>query len=226
MTGGSNPTPLVGETVSFSIGGAAVGTATTDSNGIATFPTTDSIASMDLGAGTYTGFVSASYAPTSGKYLGTTATEDLVVNPAPLTVTAAGGESMTYGDSVPVLPYGYTGLVNNDTRASFEGSLSTTATSSSSVGSYPINQGSLQATGNYTIGTFNPATLTVNQAPLTVKANKATMPYGQTTPPTLTASYSGFLNGDTASVVTGSPDLSTTATLNQRDWELSDHRGR
>ena len=45
---------------------------------------------------------------------------------------------MTYGDPVPALTYTYTGLVNGDTSATFTGGLDTTATSSSSVGSYPI----------------------------------------------------------------------------------------
>ena len=85
------------------------------------------------------------------------------MNPAPLTVTAT-NESMTYGGTVPALAYTYTGLVNGNTSASFTGGLATTATSSSSVGSYPITQGTLAATGNYTIGTFNPGTLTVTVA--------------------------------------------------------------
>ena len=71
---------------------------------------------------------------------------------------------MTYGGTVPALTYTYTGLVNGDTSATFSGGLATTATSSSSVGSYPITQGSLAATGNYTIGTFNAGTLTVTMA--------------------------------------------------------------
>jgi hypothetical protein len=65
---------------------------------------------------------------------------------------------------VPTLTYHYSGLVNGDTSASFTGGLATTATVS--VGSYAITQGNLAATGNYTIGTFNPGTLTVTVAPL------------------------------------------------------------
>ena len=87
-------------------------------------------------------------------------TTSFTINPAPLSVTAA-NESMTQGGTVPVLAYSYTGLVNGDSSASFTGSLTTTATSSSSAGSYPITQGSLTATGNYKIGTFSQGTLTV-----------------------------------------------------------------
>ena len=53
--------------------------------------------------------------------------------------------------------------------------------------------------------------LTVNPAPLTVTANNANMTVGSAVP-TLTASYSGFENGDTSSVLSGAPSLTTTAT--------------
>jgi hypothetical protein len=94
----------------------------------------------------------------------------LTVSPAALTVTAD-NQSMTYGGSVPTLTYHYTGLVNGDTSASFTGGLTTTATGSSVVGGYPITQGSLAATGNYTIATFKAGTLTVTPAPLAAGVN-------------------------------------------------------
>jgi hypothetical protein len=54
-------------------------------------------------------------------------------------------------------------------------------------------------------------TFTVNPAVLTVTANSASMTYGGTLP-TLTASYSGFVNGDGLGVLSGAPSLTTTAT--------------
>ena len=102
--------------------------------------------------------------------LPTTASGAGNINPALLTVSAA-NESMTYGGTVPALTYTYTGLVNGDTITTFSGGVTTTATSSSSVGSYSITEGTLATAGNYTIGTFNPGTLTVNAAPLTITAN-------------------------------------------------------
>ncbi len=75
----------------------------------------------------------------------------LIVAPKNLTVTAV-SKSMTYGGTVPALTYTYSGLVNNDTTASFSGALSTSATSSSPVGGYGITQGSLwRRPGNYSI---------------------------------------------------------------------------
>jgi hypothetical protein len=50
----------------------------------------------------------------------------------------------------------------------------------------------------------------VNPATLTVTANNASRAVGAANP-TLTASYSGFVNGDTSAVLTGSPLLTTTA---------------
>jgi hypothetical protein len=91
------------------------------------------------------------------------------VTPAALTVTAD-NQGMTYDGSVPALTYHYSGLVNGDVSASFSGGLATTATPSSGLGSYPITLGSLAATGNYTIGAFNPGTLIVTPAPLSAAA--------------------------------------------------------
>jgi hypothetical protein len=54
-------------------------------------------------------------------------------------------------------------------------------------------------------------TITVNKAALTVTADNLVKVYGQANP-ALTFTYSGFVNGDTAAAVKGSPKLSTTAT--------------
>jgi hypothetical protein len=51
----------------------------------------------------------------------------------------------------------------------------------------------------------------VTQAVLTVTANSASKVYGSTNP-AFTPTYSGFVNGDTSAVLTGSPSLTTTAT--------------
>jgi hypothetical protein len=53
--------------------------------------------------------------------------------------------------------------------------------------------------------------LVVNKALLTVTANNSTRAYGAANP-AFTASYSGFVNGDTQSALSGSPSLTTTTT--------------
>lgn len=57
-----------------------------------------------------------------------------------------------------------------------------------------------------------PLTITIATAPLTITASSGTMTYG-TTPPPISAIYSGFVNGDAPdSAVTTSPSCSTVAT--------------
>ena len=189
--------------VQFLIDGSEFGALVTLADGTA------SITVPDLGAGNYT--VAADYTSDSSDFSGsdTDPTNPFVqiVTPALLTVTAS-SEGMTYGGTVPVLAYTYTGLVNGDKSASFTGGLSTSASSSSGVGGYGITQGTLVATGNYTIDPFNPGTLTVNAAPLTVTATSEGMTYGGTVP-TLAYTYTGLVNGDKSASFTGG--LSTSA---------------
>src|SRR5208337_3116906 len=149
----------------------------------------------------------------TGNYtIGTYDPGTLTVIAAPLTVTAT-NESMTYGGTVPVLGYTYTGLVNGDISATFTGSLVTAATSSSNVGGYPITQGTLAATGNYTINTFNPGTLTVIAAPLTVTTTNETAVYGTDNnngyyvSPLLSYTYFGLVNNDTSATFVGSLEI-------------------
>jgi sugar lactone lactonase YvrE len=187
-----------------------VGSATTDANGVATLT---GVSLAGIGAGTYAGYVGASFTGDTN-YGGSNGSGDLAVAQAPLTITAD-IPSKFYGAALPALTYTYTGLVNGDTSATFTGSLATTATSSSAVGTYPVSQGTLAATGNYTIHTFNPGTLTVNQVRLTITANDVTKAFGAPVP-ALTASYSGFVAGDTAASLTTPPTLSTTATASSQ----------
>src|SRR5207244_2224186 len=79
----------------------------------------------------------------------------------------------------------------------------------SAVGSYPITaSGAVDA--NYTIS-FVAGTLTVTPAALTITADDKSKVYGAALP-ALTASYSGFVNGDTVSDLDTPVSLSTTAT--------------
>ncbi len=137
----------------------------------------------------------------------------LHVRPAVLRVFPA-GEGVTYGQT-PATPaaYSLTGFVDGDTASVVSGApvLSTTVTSSTPAGIYRITSqvGTLTAT-NYT---FFPegAPLEVYKAPITVTANNVTMTQGSAVP-TLTYTLAGFVNGDTASVVSGAPELLTAVT--------------
>ena len=142
----------------------------------------------------------------------TSAAGDFAVTKAPLSVTAS-STSMTYGGTVPTISPSYSGFVNGDTAASLttKPTCSTTATSSSSVlGSPYVSSCGGAVDPNYTISYLG-GSVTVNTATLTITASSPTMTYGGTVPP-ITASYSGFKNGDTASSLSPQPTCSTTAT--------------
>ena len=132
------------------------------------------------------------------------------VTAAALVVTASSG-SLTYGGSVPAVTATYSGFVNNDSAASLTTppTCSTTATSSSPVGTYQSSC-SGAADGNYTI-TYVVGEIGVTAAALMVTASSPTTTYGGHVP-AITASYSGFVNGDGASSLSTQPDCSTAAT--------------
>jgi hypothetical protein len=89
----------------------------------------------------------------------------------------------------------------------------TAAGTSSGVGSYAITATLLDPDGklaNYDV-TFENAVLTVTPATLRVTADDATRVYGDANPP-LTATYSGFVNGDDVGSLSAPLILSTGAT--------------
>jgi subtilisin-like proprotein convertase family protein len=150
-----------------------------------------------------------------GNYSVITNSGMLYVAPAPLAVLAQ-NQSQAYGAANPLLTWTAAGFVNGDTQNSaLTGSpiLSTSATPASPLGAYPITiaPGNLAA-ANYTF-TFVNAALTVTPAVLICQANNTSRPYGETNP-VFTASYSGFVNGDNASIVSGPLSGSSPAQTN------------
>ncbi len=156
---------------------------------------------------TFTPSDGASYATTSHQ-------AQITVTKASLTATAD-AKSRAYGAANPSLSYTVSGLVNGNTAAAtLAGSLATTATAASPVGTYAISQGSLALTtagaNNYTLA-FTAGTLTVNKALLTVKVNNATRRVGEANP-AFSVTYSGFVNGQGAAALGGTLAFKTTAT--------------
>ncbi len=177
-----------GDTQSSVLSGAPATTGTSNSN----------TGSYDITQGTLASNSNYSIAFTQGT---------LYIIPTALDVTAT-DTSMTYGGTTPALTFVVSGLANDDTQGSvLAGSLTTTGTSSSSVGSYPITQGTLSSNGNYTI-TFMPGTLTIVPTVLDVTANDQVTTYGGIVP-ALTFSVVGLVNGDTQGLVL-SGSLTTT----------------
>jgi hypothetical protein len=122
------------------------------------------LASTVLTSGPHT--LSVTFTPTDTvDYAGASTTVQITVNPAVLTVTAANA-SRVYGVANPSLTFSIAGFVNGDTQSVVTGlaSVTTTATTASAVGPYPITAaaGTLSAV-NYTFS-FVPGTLTVTQA--------------------------------------------------------------
>jgi len=128
---------------------------------------------------------------------------------APLTITANDTNKL-YGAAVPTLTANYSGFVNGDNESKLQTpvNLNTAASPASPVGNYTITATGADDT-NYAITQVN-GTLTVNPAPLTITADSTNKAYGAALP-VFTASYSGFVNSDTAASLTTPVTLSTTA---------------
>lgn len=151
----------------------------------------------------------------------------LTVSPATLTVSAD-PQNRLVGAINPVLTATLTGFVNGDDTNVVSGHplLTTAADAASPVGTYDIvvDLGDLSAT-NYAFVPTN-GVLTVGKALLMVSANDQTRQYG-TANPVLTYSYSGFIEGDDAAVLSGAPALSSTADSTSRagSYPISISRG-
>ena len=149
--------------------------------------------------------------------------------PGAVTATTV-SDSKTYGQSISVagnvtyggLPltsaatYGnvYQDLAIGDALSTLPTAGSPGESSTASAGSYPISAGGGAANPGYSLGYVNSGTLTIAKAPLTVTANNASRLYGAANP-ALSATVSGFVNGETigtAAGFAGSASVSTTAT--------------
>jgi hypothetical protein len=169
--------------------------------------------SVPVSAGTYD--VSASFTSADPNYSNATGTSTIVIKQASLNVTAD-AQTKVYGAALPALTFTQTGLLGGD---SFVGSLATTATAGSDVAAYPILLGSLSAGGNYAIH-FTTNNLLVTPAPLAVVADSKQKVYGAAVP-TLTYSYSGLVNKDTATVFTGGLVTTVTTSTNVADYPIT-----
>jgi len=153
--------------------------------------------------------LSASFAA-QGTFRASSAAGTLSVAQVPLTI-AANSVTRVYGGANPPLTASYAGFVNGDTASALIGALncSTAAAPASPVGAYAINCGG-QIAANYSI-TYLPGKLAVTPATLTIAANNVTKNFDAPNP-TLTWTASGFVNGDSSSVLATSPTCTTTAT--------------
>jgi YVTN family beta-propeller protein len=218
VVGTSGPTGFV----SFYDGATLMGTGTLNlvaGSYLATFATASLTPGSHTITATYSGDIS--YGSSSGSM-----TQKITGPATSIAATGGGGQTTVYGMSF-ANPLTATVTDVNDTpvpgvTVTFSGtglnfSSTTVATDANGVAKVsvtPTGVGSFTASASVS-GVSAPATFTlmVTPAVLTVTANNQQRVYGQANP-SLTDGITGFQNGDTASVITGTPTLTTTAVTN------------
>ncbi|WP_426209583.1 MBG domain-containing protein [Massilia sp. TWP1-3-3] len=132
----------------------------------------------------------------NGNYLITASNGALTISARPITL-AADAKTKVYGSADPALTF--TAEAAGASRGLVAGD---------NVGSYTINANAL-ANGNYVISATNGA-LSISKAQLTVTADDQARLYGAVNP-VFTQTVTGFVNGDTRAVVSGSANATSTA---------------
>jgi hypothetical protein len=120
-------------------------------------------------------------------------------------VTAV-SQTKLYGEADPELTYLAEGKLAGD---QFPGSLQRTA--GKNVGTYEIEQGSLNGGDDYEIESFRAAAFTIAPAPLVITPEDKTKKQGATNP-VFTFSYNGLAEGDQPSDLDAQPAAATNAT--------------
>ena len=120
-----------------------------------------------------------------------------IITSIPLSIGAI-AQTKIYGTADPALTVNYSGLVNGETPAVLGGLLGFIRAPGENVGGYAITPGGLTSS-NYTI-TFDPGTLSITPAALSVAADAKIKSYGGTDP-ALTFAVSGLQFSDTAATV-------------------------
>ena len=195
-------------TVQFVVDGANFGAPVALTAGQAT-----SASVSTLSAGTH--FITAIYSG-DASFLNSTGTYSQTVTPAPLTITAD-STSKTYGQTVTFAgtEFSTSGLVNSDSVGSVSLSSAGAAATATVAGSpYAIIASNAVGSGlsNYSISYVN-GSLSVTPAPLTITASDP-LPIieGESVPTTDAVTYSGFVNNEGPSVLSGTLTFTFTPT--------------
>ncbi|HSO07064.1 MAG TPA: MBG domain-containing protein [Pelomicrobium sp.] len=127
--------------------------------------------------------------------------DNFVITPRPITVTADPGQTKVYGEADP-LPFGYSltagSLVGSDSRT---GALDRAA--GENVGGYAIQQGTLDASTNYTLS-YVGDTFAITARPITVTADAGqTKVYGEADPLPFTYTVTGGPGTTGSAIVAG-----------------------
>lgn len=213
VSGAGTPTG----TVAFSIDGGVAAAVPLDDTGLASYSTSTLTVGAHTVDASYSG--NANYAASSDQL-----TENIIAPPASIVLVSGSGQTTPYGSAfaspLVVIVRDASGNPVSGAVVTFSGSglnfASTTATTGSngeaSVTATAIASGSLTASASTTgvTGTAN-FSLTATKVALTVTAANASVAFNQPIP-AFTYSVTGFVNGDTSSVLSGAPAETTTAT--------------
>ena len=183
-----------GDTAAAAVTGAAVFSTTAAANSpIGTYPITASLGTL-----------------AAANYTFTTASATLTIAPATQSITFAAIANHVWGDAAFTL----TATSSSGLPVSFSATGPATITGSiltiTGAGVVTVNA-TQDGNASYAAATSVVQAFKINGAPLDVTASAATSTYGGALPKFAYA-LSGFVNGDTASVVTGAGAVTTTAT--------------
>jgi hypothetical protein len=208
--------PVANATVSFTLNGTAVGSATTDAAGTATLVNASlgSLASA-IAVGSYPAGVAAAFAGTT-QYGAASGTASLTVDRAPASISFDGS---TLGNFVyNAAPHAAAGSVSGVFDEPL-GAPSFSYTDEHGITSdvAPVNVGTYRVTAsapesaNY-LGTTVESSqkIKITPAPLVVTAHDKTKLYGAVLP-ALTATYQGFVGDENAGVLSGALQIKTSA---------------
>jgi hypothetical protein len=165
--------------------------------------------STTLGAGTHS--IAAVF--TGNAFLTSTGTMTQTVNQKTLTITASSA-SVIYGAPAPTITASYAGFVTGDTWSNSLSTLpicTTTYVQGSGVGGSPYGTSCSGAVSTNYSPSYKPGSVSVGPATLTVTADSKSHQYSDPPPP-LTYQITGFVLGETPSVVSGTANCSTTGT--------------
>ena len=134
----------------------------------------------------------------------------LTITKAPLTITVQSA-SREYGENNPEFSFAYSGFKNNENSdvLSTLPQATTTATQTSSVGTYSISAAGAEAQ-NYS-AIYADGVLTITKAPLTISAKPSIREYGAENS-TFEVQCTGLKNEESSDVLSIRPQITTTAT--------------
>lgn len=159
------------------------------------------------GAGT--AIIAANF-PASGTFPPGISEQQLIVAKKPLEVLVE-DQNRAYGQENPGFTATYNGFVNDDDASDLlaEPVFSTTAISTSPVGTYPVTvNGALS--DNYTFN-YPDVKLTVNKAVINVVVGNVSRVFGEANP-SFSVTYAGFVNNENEAALTAGANAATTAT--------------